>query len=132
MTRLQGIRVALLAVLVLCLVGLALTLPADTIVLGLLILAAPAINLYPLVYCFRPWRSTPQGRALMQKALGNVILIDMGLATLIFGDYPFRDAIRITGFALFALGVNNLFWTLISSPGADKYPPRSWFQRARR
>lgn len=102
---------------------------ADEIILVILIASLPAVNLYPLIYAFRPWASTRQGRALMLKALGNFVLLDMVAAYAFFGDYPFRDAIRITGFGLFAAGINYLFWTLITSPGADDYPPRSWWQR---
>lgn len=105
---------------------------SDDVVLWLIFLCVPAVNLYPLIYAFRPWRSTPQGRALMVKALGNVILIDMGVATLTFGeDYPGRGLIRVIGFTLFVLGINYLFWTLLTSPGAENYPPRSWWRRLR-
>lgn len=104
---------------------------ADYLVLALLCLAAPAVNLYPLLYAFRPWRSTPQGRALMVKALGNVIVIDVVLAYLAFGDYPGRDVVRVVGFGLFAAGIWYLFISLLTSPGSVNYPPRSWMRRRR-
>lgn len=103
----------------------------DDVMLGIIILTLPAVNLYPLFYLFRPWRSLPQGRALMLKACGNVIVLDMVAAFAFLGDYPFREQIRVAGFGLFALGINYLFWTLITSPGAQHYPPRSWFRRRR-
>lgn len=103
---------------------------ADHLIYWLLIAAAPAVNLYPLVYVFRPWRSTPQGRALMLKAFGNMVVIDVILAYSLFGDYPFRDPIRVTGFAVFVTAVWYLLVTLLTIPGARDYPPFRW-RRAR-
>lgn len=102
---------------------------SERVILILVILSVPAVNLYPVFYAFRPWRSTPQGRALMLKALGNVILIDMATLYAWFGDYALRNEVRIVGFSLFLCGINYLFWTLITSQGAEHYPPRSWFRR---
>jgi len=102
---------------------------ADRIVLWLLLASLPAVNLYPIFYAFRPWRSTPQGRALFIKSLGNVIVIDVVVGYLWFGDYPLRDVIRVAGFGLFFLGINYLFVSLLTAPGSSKYPPRSWFRR---
>lgn len=104
---------------------------ADRVMVLILVLAAPAVNLYPILYAFRPWRTTPQGRALMVKALGNVIVVDVVLAYLLFGDYPLRDPVRITGFGLFAVGVWALLISLIAAPGSGKYPPLSWWRRSR-
>jgi hypothetical protein len=58
-----------------------------------------------------------------------VILIDMAAALIWFGDYPYRDQVRIVGFTLFAVGINYLFWTLITSPGSRHYPPFRWRRR---
>lgn len=102
---------------------------ADAIVLWLFVGCLPAINLYPLFYAFRPWRSTRQGQALMTKALGNVIIIDLTVAYLWFGDYAGRDFLRFVGFSVFFVGINYLLATLIFSEGASKYPPWSWFKR---
>lgn len=104
---------------------------ADVIVLALVIVAAVPTNLYPLFYAFRPWRSTHQGRALMTKAVGNLILIDMALAVLVFGDYPLRDVIRVIGFTVYTVGIWSLFTSLVTSPGAWDYPPLSWLRRRR-
>jgi hypothetical protein len=123
MTRRKAIKRVLDILLGLTVVGLALSLSTETVVSVLVVACLPAVNLYPLIYAFRPWRSTPQGRALMIKALGNVVLIDMSFAYIWFGDYPGRDAVRVVGFLLFAVGINYLFWTLMSSPGARDYPP---------
>jgi len=106
------------------------TVIADDVVLVLLLAAAIPTNLYPLFYAFRPWASTPQGRALMTKAVGNLILIDVVLATLVFGqDYPGRALVRMIGFGVFVVGMWALFLSLLTSPGAVRYPPRSWFRR---
>lgn len=101
--------------------------PADTAVLVLVLVCLPAVNLYPAIYAARPWRSTRQGRALMIKAIGNMILIDMAFAAVVFGDYPYRDTIRIVGFSVFTAGIWYLFASLLTSPGAENYPPRTWF-----
>lgn len=105
---------------------------ADHLIYWLLIAASPAVNLYPLIYAFRPWRSTPQGRALMLKALGNMVVIDVILAFQLFGDYPGRDIIRVAGFGLFCAGVWYLLFTLLTAPNAREYPPRSWARWVRR
>lgn len=102
---------------------------ADRIMLWILVAAAPAVNLYPIFYAFRPWRSTPQGRALMVKSLGNVIVIDVVLAYVVFGDYAGRDFVRVIGFGTFTVGIWYLLTTLLTAPGAGRYPPRSWFRR---
>lgn len=101
----------------------------DTLVMWLFIGCLPAINLYPLFYAFRPWRSTRQGQALMVKALGNVIIIDLTVAYLLFGDYAGRDVLRVIGFSVFLVGINYLLGTLIFSEGASEYPPWSWRRR---
>jgi putative copper export protein len=86
-------------------------------ILGLLIAAGIAANTYVIVYLTRPWRSTPAGRALMVKAWGNVILIDMALAAGVFGhNYPGRDLIRLIGLTLFAGGMWYLLIVLLRTP----------------
>jgi hypothetical protein len=105
---------------------------ADDLVFVLLLAAAIPTNLYPLFYAFRPWSTTPQGRALMTKAVGNMIVIDVVLATLLFGqDYPGRDLVRVFGFGVFVVGMWYLLVSLLTSPGAVRYPPRSWLSRRR-
>ena len=95
----------------------------------LFLACVPAVNLYPLVYLFRPWRTTPQGRALMIKALGNMLLIDMIVAFQLLGDYFGRDTVRLVGMTLFCVGVWYLFLTLLRTPGAHDYPPFRWRKR---
>jgi cadmium resistance protein CadD (predicted permease) len=101
----------------------------DRLVLDLLIVGAVASNLYSFFYAFRPWRKTPQGRALMVKSLGNVIVIDLSLAFVAFGDYPGRNMLRVLGFTLFVIGIWYLLVSLLTSPGARDYPPWSWLRR---
>ena len=106
---------------------------SDVIVTTLVVLVLPIVNLYPLLYAFRPWRSTHQGRALMVKALGNMIVIDMAAATLVLGyDYPGRDLVRVVGFALFAAGMYYLAWSMLTAPNHEEYPPYTWWRRLRR
>jgi hypothetical protein len=103
---------------------------ADLFVTILVVLCLPVVNLYPLFYAFRPWRTTPQGRALMVKAIGNMIVIDMAAATLLLGeDYPGRGTIRVIGFGLFLVGMYYLLWSLLSIPGSERFPPFSWMRR---
>lgn len=98
----------------------------------LLIACAVPANLYPAFYACRPWWITPQGRALMTKAVGNALLIDLGLSVVIFGDdYPLRPYVRAVAFALFGIGVWYLFIALLRSDREGRYPPRSWLRRAR-
>lgn len=91
----------------------------------LLYVAIPA-NLYPLFYLFRPWRSTPQGRALMTKSLGNMMLIDIIVAFSLWGDYPGRSWLRAIAFTVFAVGTTYLLISLLRVPNAKQYPPFTW------
>lgn len=94
---------------------------SDIIVLCLFLAAGVAVNAYVLVYLTRPWWTTNAGRALMVKAWGNVILVDLALATLILGeDYPGRGVIRVIGMAAFTVGVWYLLIVLVRTPR----PPR--------
>ena len=70
-------------------------------------------NLFPVVYAFRPWRVTIEGRALMVKAWGNLILIDLYLGVLWAGDYPGREVVRAAGLAAFTYGLWWLFLVLL-------------------
>ena len=103
--------------------------------LGLFASAALATNVYVVLYWFRPWRATRQGEALMVGKWGNAILLNLGLATLLFGpDYWGRDFFRVLGLTAFTAGICYLLWTLLTSPGAENYPPRScwkWWKRNR-
>lgn len=102
---------------------------ANAALVVLLIAACVVSNLYSFFYWFRPWRSTPQGRALMVKSLANSTLLNLGVAFQLFGDYPGRLQIRLVAFTLFVVGVTYLFTTLMTAPGAKDYPPWTWFRR---
>lgn len=82
----------------------------DGLVLALLVAAAVPVNIYPLVYLTRPWWVSAAGRALMVKAWGNLLLIDLFLASAVWGDYPGREAVRLAGLSLYLVGV---WWLLI-------------------
>lgn len=78
----------------------------DAIAVVLLVLAAPPANMFPVVYAFRPWRESLIGRALMTKAIGLAVMIDVGLLTLILGtDYPLRAVVRVVAFSLVVIGI---------------------------
>lgn len=100
-------------------------------VLALFWIATPAANLYVFFYWFRPWRSTRQGEALMVKGWGNLILLDLSLAFIIFGyDYWGRDFFRVLGMTAFTAGICYLLVSLLTSPGAREYPPFKWRRRS--
>jgi hypothetical protein len=98
----------------------------ETYIIVMLWVAAPASALYAFFYMFRPWHSTPQGRALALKSWGTAILLGMGLAATMWPTYPFQDAIRLVAFTLWAVGIVYLLVTLLFSPGARRYPPWNW------
>lgn len=100
---------------------------SDTIVLVLIVISGVASALYLFFYLFRPWFVTAQGRALMTKAVGNVVLIDMlALPFAAFGDYPGRWLVRMVGMLIFTAGILYLLVSLVFSPGARRYPPWNW------
>lgn len=106
--------------------------PRDAAIFVLLTVSSVAAFLYFFFYLFRPWHSTQQGRALMTKAVGNVILLDMmAMPFAVFGEYPGRPIVRLVGFAIFTVGIVYLLLTLLFSPGAKDYPPWNW-RRSRR
>lgn len=94
----------------------------DAWILALLIICAIPANGYVALYMTRPWYVTEPGRALMVKAVANAGLINLGLATAIFGrDWPGRDQVRLVLFLLFAIGLWYLFIALLRTP---RIPPR--------
>ena len=103
---------------------------SDLVLLVLIAWSGLVTALYLLFYLFRPWWRNWQGQALMTKAIGNVVLIDgLALPFAIFGDYPGRWAVRLVGMSIFTAGVTFLLLALLFSPGAEHYPPRTWFRR---
>lgn len=104
----------------------------EGVLLVLFAVAAVAANLYVFFYWFRPWRSTRQGEALMVKGWGNLILLNLGLATLVLGEnYPGRQFFRVLGLTAFSVGITYLLATLIFSEGAREYPPYRWRRQRR-
>ena len=81
---------------------------ADTLAVVLVAMAAPAATAFPFAYAWIArgvWWRTPTGRALMTSSTALALLIDISLAYQAFGDdYALRDAVRLTVFALVALG----------------------------
>ena len=78
---------------------------ADTVAVILVLAAAPAATLYPILYAFRPWHRSLIGRALMTHSVGLALLIDISLLYKAFGDnYPLRDAVRLTVYSLILAG----------------------------
>jgi len=79
----------------------------DDWALLLLLLAAPAATLYPAVLVATTrWHQSLIGRALLTKAVGLALLIDLSLAYRVLGaDYQGRDAARLTVFGLITIGV---------------------------
>ena len=101
--------------------------------LGDILFAAIAVpvNAYFFFYAFRPWRRTPQGRALFIKAFGNALIVDLVVAYQWFGEFPYRPELRVVGLGVFFVGITYLCLSLLLSPGADRYPPWSWVRRVR-
>lgn len=79
----------------------------DTIAVLLILAAAPAATLFPIVYGFTsPWHRSLIGRALMTKAVGLALLIDISLLYKWLGDdYAARDIVRLTVYGLITAGV---------------------------
>lgn len=95
---------------------------ADTVALALIVIAAPPATLFPLVLGFTTqWWRRPITRALMTKAVGLALLIDISLVYTWFGDdYALREVVRLTVFALIALGAWMQFGALIAEKRRDR------------
>lgn len=81
---------------------------ASALVFGMVI---PA-TLFPLLYWkWFPWWKQPLGRALMAKATGLMLLVNVSVAYSIFGDdYPGRELVK---FGVFALVLTGLWYELV-------------------
>lgn len=81
---------------------------ADHVAILLVLIAAPAATAFPFAYGWISrdvWWRTPAGRAIMTSSVGLALLIDISLAYQAFGDnYPGREVVRLTVFALIAAG----------------------------
>lgn len=103
----------------------------DRTVYWLFVTCAAPVNLLPLFYAFRPWRSTPQGRALMIRSVGDMLLIDVILASMIWPVWVGQQLLSNVGVAAFVGGLWYLFVAMLRSPGSSNYPPLSWWCRLR-
>ena len=52
----------------------------------------------------------------MVKGIGNMILLDMIVAGLIWPDYPGRDVVRVIGMTFFTAGLWYLLAVLLRTP----------------
>ncbi len=79
---------------------------ADTAAVLLVLAAAPPQTAFVFYYGLTaPWWRTVVGRALFTKALGLALLIDISLLYQWLGDdYSLRDVVRLTVYALIAVG----------------------------
>jgi hypothetical protein len=96
---------------------------ADTAAVILVVGMAPAATLFPLLYGFTtPWWRSLIGRALMTKAVGLALLIDISLAYQWLGDdYFLRDVVRLTVYGLIFVGV----WLQLTALFVEKYRARN-------
>ena len=88
---------------------------ADTAAVLLVVAAAPAATAFPLWYGLTaPWWRSLIGRALMTKAVGLALLIDISILYKFLGDdYALRDVVRLTVYALITVGVWMQFSALL-------------------
>ena len=90
---------------------------ADLAAVLLVLAAAPPATLFPLCYGWIArgvWWRSPAGRALMTSSTALALLIDISLVYQWLGDdYALRDVVRLTVFALVALGAWLKFGALI-------------------
>ena len=83
----------------------------------LVFIAAVPATLFPIVYSRRPWRASFLGRALMVKATGLALLIDISLLYVQFGDdYPYRQLVRAAVYTLITTGIILQFTALCVAP----------------
>lgn len=95
----------------------------DGIAVALIFLAAPPATMFPIVYATRPWHATLIGRALMTKAIGLALLIDISIVYQLLGDdYPFRNLVRVGVYTLVVVGIWIQF---IAMARAGRTSPRS-------
>lgn len=95
---------------------------ADVAAVILILAAAPPATLFPIVYGFTaPWWKTLIGRALLTKAIGLALLIDISLIYKFLGDeYFLRDVVRLSVYALITVGT----WMQFSALLVEKYHAR--------
>ena len=79
---------------------------ADTAAVLMILSAAPAATLFPLIYGFTVrWWTFPIGRALMVSSTGLGLLIDISLIYQWLGDdYFLRDVVRLSVYGFIVAG----------------------------
>lgn len=80
---------------------------ADSVAVWLVVAMMIPATGFPLLYLtFYRWWAQPIGRALMTKAIGLGLLVDISVLYQVFGDdYPGRDFVRIIVYALILVGL---------------------------
>lgn len=61
----------------------------------LLLMTAPAPALFVLRYARVRWSSTVSGRAIMLKSTGTALFLGLACATVVLGEFPGRDLLRV-------------------------------------
>ena len=87
---------------------------ADKAAVILVALAAFPATLFPILYAFRPWYTSLVGWMLMTLSTGLALLVDLSLVYQMFGDdYPGRDIVRLTVYALIVAGLWGMLVALL-------------------
>jgi len=86
----------------------------DTLATALVFIGAVPATLFPLLYSRSPWRKSVVGHALMIKAVGLALLVDLTALTYVFGtDYLGRDLVRVAVFTIIVTGLWTQLYALI-------------------
>lgn len=80
----------------------------------LIFVAAGAAILFPFIYGLRsPWRSTPEGRMMMNLGTSIGVVFALILVSAITGaEYPGRDWVRLGAYAYLAFSLWRLVFTV--------------------
>jgi len=79
----------------------------DKIAVALVVGMTVPATCFPLLYLtFYRWYAQPIGRALMTKAIGLALLVDISVAYMVLGDdYPGREYVRLVVYSLILVGL---------------------------
>lgn len=88
---------------------------ADRAAVVLILAAAPAVTLFPLLYGLTsPWRRHLLGWGLLMSSSGLALLVDISLAYQWLGDdYFLRDVVRLSVYVLIVVGAWLMLLSLI-------------------
>jgi len=84
---------------------------SDTLAVALVVGMVLPATLFPLLYATRPWYRSLLGRALMTKAIGLALLVDLSVAHY-FGLLGNNGITRLVVYALVFLGLWQQFLAL--------------------